>query len=480
MKKISKLFGLLVFGAATVGATVSCRTIGFRVGLLCLHGQTSTYDNNFIDAFESVCKEFVAEGKMDADAYEIRTDVAEDYSKIYTAAKEWAEDGYSMIFADSFGHQYGLIDVAKEYPNTEFYHGTGTIATEAVPNLHTAFASIYEGRYLAGYAAGLKMGRETPKDQKINIGYVGAWPYAEVISGYTSYFLGFRKGFKEYGHSIDDVTMYVQYTNSWYDYGAEKHAASNLIIGGDEAHGDYKCKLISQHADSMGSPQTCAANAIPNVCYNISTKEKTPNTYVSGCKINWKPYFKLAIQAAIDKRDGKTTIVDPDWTGDLKNKSVELLDFGNDSVLNPDDKAKVENLKSEMEKKTGEQNAQDIFNCEDFTVSPTYNESAFYGIPSKSKPDEWEVKPRINVIADKVSNKINDFPAGYKKNDDPEKNPKNVNLTTYWADAIDAGDYQPDTNVIKTINGDKKYFAESSFRSAPYFDLIIDGIIPLN
>jgi len=456
MKKITRLFGLGFLSVAALGSFTSCERTAFKVGLLCLHGQTSTYDNNFIEAFEKACK---VKG-LSRDEYDIRTDVAEDYNKIYTAAKEWAEDGYALVCADSFGHQAGMFDVAREYKDTEFCHATGTYVTVKeykeynVSNFHNAFASIYEGRYLAGVVAGRKMvedieaGNYTPDEALI--GYVGAYPYAEVISGYTSFFLGARSAFEEYdtekGHTEEaskwskKLKMTVAYTTSWYDFKAEKEAAERLIV-------TKKCKLISQHADSMGAPLACNQHNIPNVCYNISTKKTCSKTYLVASKINWQPYFEHAIDKAREKYEGKTSTFKPDYCGTMENGSVEVFDYG-ESVSQ---KAKdlVEKRKHELRGDNGYEKRY-VFDTSSFTVSKSKNPYAVIQLNGSDKAVKG-------------------------------------NLTKFSADVQDATkqkeQYIPDREVIKTDNDGKRYVAESyvsdgddSCRSAPYFNLIIDDI----
>ena len=122
-----------------------------KVGFIFLHDEQSTYDKNFMDAAKAACK------AMNVD-YAQKTQIPES-KDCYDAAVELIEvDGCDIIFADSFGHESFLIDAAKKYPEVQFCHATGTQAhTAGVKNFHNAFASIYEGRYLAGVAAGLKI-----------------------------------------------------------------------------------------------------------------------------------------------------------------------------------------------------------------------------------------------------------------------------------------------------------------------------------
>jgi basic membrane protein A len=231
----------------------------------------------------------------------------------YDAAVELVEvDGCDIIFADSFGHESFLIDAAKKYPDVQFCHATGTQAhTANVANFHNAFASIYQGRYLAGVAAGLKLNEMIDagdiKADEAKMGYVGAFTFAEVMSGYTSFYLGAKS-------VCPTVTMDVKFTGSWYNEQLEKEAAQALIAGG--------CKLISQHADSMGAPTACENAGVPNVSYNGSTIAACPNTFIVSSRIDWTPYFMYMIQCVIDG-----TEIDADWTGTIETGSVVLTDI---------------------------------------------------------------------------------------------------------------------------------------------------------
>ena len=361
-----------------------------KVGLICLHDENSTYDLNFLNAFKEACSSLgIAE-----ENYMIKTNIPEG-QECYDAAAELADAGCKVIFADSFGHEDFMIQAAKEFPEVQFCHATGTKAhTEGLDNYHNAFASIYEGRYLAGVAAGLKLqeikdaGKLKGKTPKM--GYVGAYTYAEVVSGYTSFFLGAKS-------IVPDVTMDVTFTGSWYDETAEKEGATKLINGG--------CDLISQHADSMGAPTACENAGIPNVSYNGSTVDACPNTFIVSSRINWAPYYEYAITAA---KDGSA--IDADWTGTLATSSVELTEV-NENAAAAGTADKIAEVKAQLE--SGEVH---VFDTASFTVD------------GKA-------------------------------------------LDSYMADVDTDAAYEPDTEAI--IDG---YFHESEFRSAPYFDLRIDGI----
>ncbi|MBQ5343165.1 MAG: BMP family ABC transporter substrate-binding protein, partial [Oscillospiraceae bacterium] len=191
----------------------------FKVGFIFLHDENSTYDLNFINAAKAACEELGVD-------YVLRTNVPES-EKCYETAAELADSGCSVVFADSFGHEDFMISAAKEFPDVWFCHATGTKAhPETLPNYFNAFASIYEGRYLAGIAAGMKLNEMIEagefKAEEAKIGYIGAFTYAEVISGYTSFFLGARS-------VCPTATLEVTFTGSWYDETAEKEGANTIM-----------------------------------------------------------------------------------------------------------------------------------------------------------------------------------------------------------------------------------------------------------
>ena len=313
-----------------------------KFGLICLHDENSTYDNNFSLAIKDAQK---ALGLKD-DQILIKKNIPEDDS-CYNAAAELVDQGCNIIFADSFGHESFMIQAAKEFKDVQFCHATGTQAKQVkLANFHNAFASIYEGRYLAGVAAGMKLNEmiESGKITKDNakIGYVGAFNYAEVVSGLTSFFLGARS-------VCENATMKVTYTNSWFDIALEREAALNLINDG--------CVLISQHADSEGAPKACEEKGVPNVAYNISTISMGPNTAIISSKINWAPYYKLVIEAV-----AKGEAVPTDWCGTIATGSVELTEL-NEKVAASGTQAKLDEVKSQLEK--GEIK---VFDTKNFTV----------------------------------------------------------------------------------------------------------------
>ena len=366
-------------------------TAKIKAGLICLHDENSGYDANFINAFKAACEATGVD-------YEIKTNIEENQAA-YDAAAELADNKCNVIFSDSYGHQPYILQAAKEFPNVQFTSCTGdTALSDGVSNFHNAFAKIFQGRYVAGVAAGLKLNemianKEITAEQAV-IGYVGAMPYAEVKSGYTSFLLGAQS-------VCPSATMKVVFTGSWYDETAEMESAQSLIKKG--------CVLISQHADSMGAPTACETAGIPDVSYNGSTQAACPNTYLVSSRIDWAPYYKYAISAAMNGE-----AIDADWTGTLAPGSVVLTEL-NENVVAAGTAEAVEAAKAELEAGT-----RHVYDVTTFTVD-------------------------------------------------------GQQLTSSMADVDTDPDYTPDTEAI--VDG---YFAESVFRSAPYFQLNIDGITLLD
>ena len=316
-----------------------------KVGFIFLHDEQSTYDKNFIDAAKAACE------KMGVTMAQ-KTQIPESQA-CYDAAIELIEvENCGLIFADSFGHEPFLMEAAAEHPEVQFCHATGTMAHDGgtkydfeVENFNNAFAHIYQGRYAAGVVAGLKLNEmianNTITAEQAKMGYVGAFTFAEVISGYTSFYLGAKS-------VCPTVTMDVKFTGSWYDETKEKQAAQSLIDGG--------CVLISQHADSMGAPTACEAAKVPNVSYNGSTAAACPNTFLVSSRINWAPYFEYMIQQRID---GKP--IDADWAGTIDTESVVLTELGNSVAAGT--KEKLESVIAGL--KNGTIN---VFDTANFTV----------------------------------------------------------------------------------------------------------------
>lgn len=395
-KKIVSIILCVAMLAAFALVASSCGNSkdDFKLGVILLHDEDSTYDLNFINAVKEAQKQL---GLKDSQVI-FKRGIPEG-NECYEAACDLVDEGCKVIFADSFGHEPYMMKAAEKFPEVQFCHATGTKAhTQGLKNYHNAFASIYEGRFLAGVAAGMKLNEMieagTITADKAKMGYVGAYTYAEVISGLTSFYLGAK-------YVCPSVTMDVQFTGEWYDENKEKAAALALMDAG--------CVLISQHADSMGAPSACEDRNVPNVSYNGSTEAACPNTFIVSSKIDWTPYVKYICESTMNGTEIKA-----DWCGDTKTGSVKLSDLGKKAAT-AGTQAKIDEVKALLE--SGKLH---VFDTATFTVD-------------------------------------------------------GKTLTTYLADVDDMGDYVKETEAIKD-----GYFHESEYRSAPYFDLRIDGITFLN
>ncbi len=389
MKKIFSLLLALtmIFALTVVSVPAAFAETPVKAGFIFLHDENSTYDLNFINAAKEACEKLGVE-------YLFKTGIPEG-QECADAAEELIDEGCNFIFADSFGHEPFLLQVAKDYPEVQFCHATGTQAhTAGLDNYHNGFASIYEGRFLGGVAAGLKLNEMiesgTITADQAKVGYIGAFPYAEVKSGYTSFFLGVRS-------VCPSATMEVTFTNSWYDPTLEKEGATKLINNG--------CVLISEHADSMGAPTECEANNVPFVFYNGSAADACPNTFIVASRIDWAPYMEHAMTCTANGEP-----IEADWTGTLVTGSVKMTEI-NEAAAAAGTAEKLAEIEAKLA--SGELK---VFDTATWTVG-------------------------------------------------------GQTLSEYLADVDDMGDFQPETNVI--ADG---YFHESEYRSAPYFDIDIDGI----
>ena len=397
MKKLFALVLALALCLTAFSFTAVAEVEGVKLGVILLHDEDSTYDLNFING---VTEAMEVLGLSDDQVIMIRN--IPESNECYEAALDLVDEGCNIIFANSFGHETYILQAAQENPDVQFCHATGTMAhTAGLPNFHNAFAAIYEGRYLAGVAAGMKLNEIKAagnlKGEVPMMGYVGAFTYAEVISGYTSFYLGAKS-------VCPDVIMKVQFTGSWYDEKEEKTAAEALIQAG--------CDLISQHADSMGAPTACENAGIPNVSYNGSTVASCPNTFIVSSRINWAPYFQYIVNQVANGEAIAT-----DWTGTIATGSVVLTDV-NEAAAAAGTVEAIADVKAKLEK--------------------------------------GEIKV-FDTAADAF------ITVGGAK------------LESYMADVDTDAAFTKDTEAV--ADG---YFHESEFRSAPYFDVQIDGIELLN
>ena len=317
----------VVAAAALVGALFSgCSKkessgASFKVGVIYIGDENEGYTEAHMKGIQEMKKSL---GLTDAQVIEKKC-IPED-EKAYDAAIDLAEQGCKYIIGTSFGHESYLIQVAKEYPDIVFAHATGYQAgLSGLKNMHNFMPSVYQSRYVSGVVAGLKLndmiasGKITAAQAKI--GYVGAYPYAEVVSGYTSFFLGVRS-------VCPSATMEVRYTNSWADMTLEKETAEALIAA--------KCVLISQHADTTGAPTACEARGVPCVGYNVDMIAVAPNAALTSAALNWGPFYTMSAKAVMAGES-----FDVDWSKGYSVGAVYTTAI-NSKVATADAQAKVD------------------------------------------------------------------------------------------------------------------------------------------
>ena len=362
-----------------------------KVGLICVHDINSGYDAAHIEGLEGA---FDALG-LDKSQIVFKYNIPEDETCADTAV-DLAEQGCNLIISNSYGHQTYMQDVAEDYPEVTFVAATGDMAAPSgLDNLKNIFPYTYESRYVSGVVAGMKLTELMDAGEVTDpyVGYVGAFPYAEVVSGYTAFFLGIQS-------IVPEAHMDVQYTNSWYDPVAEGEAANMLMSKG--------CVIIGQHADSTGAPAAVQAaleggTTAYSVGYNIDMLAVAPEAALTSAQNVWAVLYQATIESFMAGE------VPTDFACGVAEGAQKI------STLGP--------------------------NCAEGTQAAV--DAAWAGIADGS----------LKVFD------TSKFTVGGE--------------TVTSAFALDTdGDWVPDTHEA-IIDG---AFAESFYRSAPYFGLDIDGI----
>ena len=344
MKKVLSLVlvlaMVLMFSAVASADAIPADQI--KVGLILLHDENIGYDEIHLNGFMEMVKAL----GLTEEQYSIKYNVPET-EVCYDKAIELVDEGCDIIFADSFGHESYMLQAAAEHPEVQFCHATGYQAKgSGLTNMHNYFTAIYEARYVSGVVAGLKL-NEMIDNGKITaeqaiMGYVGAYPYAEVISGYTAFYLGARS-------VCPSVTMKVTYTNSWADMALEKEAADALIAQG--------CVLISQHADTTGAPTACQAQGVPCVGYNVSMISVAPDSALTSAAVVWAPYYNYAVNCLINGEEIAT-----DWCKGFSEGATEIKEL-NEKVVAAGTAEKVAEVEAALKDGT-----LHVFDCSTFTV----------------------------------------------------------------------------------------------------------------
>ena len=301
-------------------------TTKIKVGMVCIGDENDQgYTYNFYRAKDSVTEKMAAKGVTLE--WEVITNIGEDDS-CTDACIELAEGGCEVVICNSYGHEPFMLKAAPDYPDVQFIGCTNLNSQFAgLDNCHNAFADIYEGRYVAGVVAGMKIkelidnGTITPEQAKI--GYVGAFPFAEVISGFTSFYLGARS-------IVPEVTMTVKYVSSWSDATAEGNAAQALC--------DEGCVLISQHSDNTTPATVAEANGVFHVGYNNDMSGVAPKASLISSRIDWSVYFEYVFDCLLAGES-----LSRDWTAGMAEGAVVVTEL-NSAIAAPGTQEKMDEV----------------------------------------------------------------------------------------------------------------------------------------
>ena len=348
MKKFVAFALVLAMAFALCACTPNEDKDDFKVGVILVGDENEGYTYAHMEGIEAAR---VACG-LEKDQIIYKYNIGENEA-CHPAAVDLVEQGCKIVFANSFGHESFLIQAAKEYPDVLFCHATGQTAAKQtdLKNIFNYFTAIYEARYVSGVVAGMKlkelMDNGTVTDP--HVGYVGAYPYAEVVSGYTAFFLGIQS-------IVPDAYMEVQYTNKWFDLTLEAEAANALMARG--------CVIIGQHADSTGAPSAIQAahddGTYPNVYsvgYNIDMLNVAPDVALTSPQNNWGAYYTYAIKTAMEGKE-----MQQDWCYGYIDEAVQISQLGTACA-----EGTQEAVAAVIEKiKNGELH---VFDCSTFTVN---------------------------------------------------------------------------------------------------------------
>ena len=331
-----------------------------KVGIVLIGDENEGYSFSHIDGINEAIKNL----GLSKDTVIFKYNIGES-AAVHDACVDLAENGCKLIITNSYGHQTFCEQAASEYPELEFVAMTGDTANQSgLDNFHNAFTKIYEARYCGGVAAGLKikeldeagkLSRNNMEDGNIKIGYVGAYPYAEVVSGYTAFFLGIKS-------VVPNVVMEVQYTNSWGDMTAEYEAATALINDG--------CVIIGQHADTTGAPSAVeealkAGKVCYSVGYNVDMEKVAPNAALTSPTNHWGTYYTYIIDAV---KNNKT--FDKNWAQGFETDSVRYTNITKNCAAGTSEK--LEEVKNKIKDGTIK-----VFDINTFTVDGKKVEHAF-------------------------------------------------------------------------------------------------------
>lgn len=400
-----------------------------KIGVITIGDETEGYTKAHMDGIEAA-KE--ALGMTDDQIIYMKSipETAECYDKAVELVETY---GCNAIFSNSYGHQTFIKQAAEEYPDVTFVAMTGDFAAlTGLDNFKNAFTNIYESRYVSGIVAGMKLqaladaGELTEKnydaDGKVKVGYVGAYNYAEVVSGYTAFYLGLTSVYPE-------ATMYVDYTQSWFDVDKEAAMAEKFIADG--------CVIIGQHADSTGAPSACQAawengTVAYSIGYNVDMLDVAPDAALTSATNNWGVYYTEAFKAIADGTD-----IETNWAKGYDDGAVAVTTLGKNCAEGTAEAVAT----AEAAIKDG---SLKIFDTSKFTMSAA------------------NVEATLNKSGAVVTVDADGHVTGVQ-----------VDMSYLdWSTGAPVVVYEGET-VEAIVDG---VFSESSFRAAPYFTLRIDGI----
>lgn len=380
---VTLVLSILVHGTVLIKNLFSAGKDNIKVGILYVGDSCDAYTSNFIRGQKAIEVEF-------GDSVEIiaKYNVAEGSEESYL--RELVDAGCDLIFCTSYGYGENAKKLAAENPDIEFCTATCSDANEAPvhKNYHNFMGEIYQGRYISGVAAGMKLAEMIENgditSEQASIGYVGAYPYAEVISGYTAFFLGVQS-------VVPEVTMKVIYTDSWGDYSLEKHTAERLIEEG--------CVVIAQHSDTTGPAVACeelsSIYKTFHVGYNQSMTDVAPTTSLISCRINWQNYMVAATKAVLNGKSiesvVKGNVHGKDVSGGIKENWVQMLKL-NDTIAAKGTQKKINELIDKF--KTG---AVDVFKGDFIGVDPE-DENDIYDLSEGYTENSHSSAPTFHYV----------------------------------------------------------------------------------
>ena len=273
-----------------------------KVGFIYEDDESTPYTYNF-----ALAEKALAEKYPDRIRTITRSNVLESFAE--DSLRELVRKGCRLIFTNS--HSGAFAGLAPEFPQVQICQVSYLDEPLKLypENYHTFKGEVYQGRYVSGIVAGLKLrnllDHHNIKPEEALVGYVGAYRNAAVISGYTAFLLGVRS-------VAPEAVMRVRYTGSWSSFSAEKECARQLIEEG--------CVVISQHSDTIGPALACEeasrTRQVYFVGYNQSMLDVAPTTALVSLRINWTPYVLGAAEAVMENK--------------VIEKHVDARDHGND------------------------------------------------------------------------------------------------------------------------------------------------------